>query len=183
MNPARRTQIERMAAIVRTNTDITAMPVDPAEVVKKLNGRVKDKWALAKGVEALVQRIADGSDCEFEIQISVTVHDNRRKFSIAHELGHLFLHMGYKTNPTKWATVEPYLDGAMFRQGHTEEEYEANEFAGALLMPKDLFAEQVKANENPETHRIRVQPIADFFGVSVDAVKTRGALLRLLAWK
>jgi Zn-dependent peptidase ImmA (M78 family) len=26
----------------------------------------------------------------------------RRNFSVAHELGHLFLHMGYIVSPEKW---------------------------------------------------------------------------------
>ena len=52
----------------------------------------------------------------------------RRKFTIAHELGHLFLHMGYMIDSDLWEQQE---NATFYRAGNSSEEYQANEFAAA----------------------------------------------------
>lgn len=79
----------------------------------------------------------DGSirkqDDGFIIYISPFQSTERRKFTIAHELGHLFLHMGYRINSDLW---NKQMDATYYRAGDSLLEYQANEFAAALLMPK-----------------------------------------------
>src|SRR5699024_9797079 len=66
----------------------------------------------------------------------------RRNFDLAHELGHLLLH--YKVEFT-------HLD----KNGYKEIEKEANLFAGAFLLPKEAFLEDMKQigrKTNPDTY-------------------------------
>jgi Zn-dependent peptidase ImmA (M78 family) len=112
----------------------------------------------------------------FEIAISPYQSAKRKKFTIAHELGHLFLHMGYLLDPDLWNVQ----DEKIYRRfGTNEEEYQANEFAAALLMPKEEFEKTV--SELAEGSRIDVQQVADHFKVSVSAAKNRGYFLGLFS--
>ena len=99
---------------------------------------------------------------------------------IAHELGHLFLHMGYLVNPDKWNAIDEYYDSPKYRQGYSEEEYEANQFAGAFLMPEKEYRQFVI--EYSKDNRINVNLIANHFNVSFDAALTRGKWLGIFQW-
>ena len=66
----------------------------------------------------------------------------RRRFTIAHELGHHVLHhTGAQTLFCRKATVEPEDTPAEVRPPLPPSEAEANAFAAALLMPADLIEE------------------------------------------
>lgn len=92
----------------------------------------------------------------------------RDRFTIAHELGHLFLeHLGEQKE--------------LFREGTGEAEYEANDFAANLLMPKAEFIECVYNNLDEEG-LCDLGAVSDYFKVSVSAVKTRGKFLGVFSW-
>lgn len=82
----------------------------------------------------------------------------RRRFTIAHELGHFFLeHEGRRF-------AEPSND-------NPPQERAANRFAAALLMPEDwLRAAWEDFRDNPD-HRPEI--VAEKFGVSAEALKVR----------
>ena len=109
---------------------------------------------------------------------SVSPHQpiGRRNFTIAHELGHLFLHMGYKINQEIWERQEV----TYFRKGDSEEEYEANEFAAAFLMPKKVYKEIM--DRHTEGNIVYTSKIAEEFNVSVKAASNRGKWLGYLVW-
>lgn len=83
----------------------------------------------------------------------------RRRFTIAHELGHFFLHRTLK---------ETFVDEVFARSGNSNQiEREANAFAAALLMPKKFIDNAI--NENFGDKPIRDEEIAilaNFFNVS-----------------
>ncbi|MBL7789359.1 MAG: ImmA/IrrE family metallo-endopeptidase [Chitinophagales bacterium] len=65
----------------------------------------------------------------------------RRRFTIAHELGHFILHS--KNQPM-------FIDRKMYRDinsttGEKQWEVEANSFAASILMPKALIDEEIKS--------------------------------------
>lgn len=87
--------------------------------------------------------------------INTIAHKNRRRFSIAHELAHIYLrHPGgvheYARNP----------------RHYDWQESEANYMAGAILMPRRKFLEV-----HFETDNIRTT--AEYFGVSREAAGIR----------
>jgi len=174
MTSARRRQINRLADLVRTCCDAD-VPVDVERVVRQLGGSVES--VTDADFEARIEKVDDG----FRITLGSPVAENRRRFSIAHELGHLFLHMGYIIDPDEWASIEAYMDSVYFRYGFGAEEYDANEFAGALLMPAEAFEQVAEANR--EGRRYAIGPIADHFRVSVEAAATRGRWLGFFAWE
>lgn len=86
----------------------------------------------------------------------------RDTFTIAHELGHIFLEHKLDQNNEIFRKVE--LDDI---------ERAANAFAAELLMPKELFAKKCEEFDN------EISMIAKFFGVSQAAVMVRMSILGL----
>jgi len=173
MQQARRDQISRLAETVRATCDLTT-PVDVELAVRRLRGEI-DRVDDAE-IEAKIEKRGDG----FRITLANDVHENRRRFSVAHELGHLFLHMGYLIDKDRWSQVGTYVDSVYYRYGFNIEEYEANEFAGAFLMPRAEFVQVANRHRSGDTYQIG--PIAEHFKVSADAAKIRGRWLGLFSW-
>lgn len=102
----------------------------------------------------------------------------RRRYTIAHELGHWVLHRGPEKALCRAAAVEPAetvtsAQGASPRSwpwkaspGEPQIEWEANVFGGALLLPPHL----VRRVWNEQRS---VEAIADAFDVSLSAVEGR----------
>lgn len=88
----------------------------------------------------------------------------RKLFTVAHELGHFFVHSHI---------CNEFVDGQLIsrecqdRYGTTE--LEANEFAGHLIMPESKVRERVTGQISVET----LQLLAKSFGVSTLAMETR----------
>ena len=115
----------------------------------------------------------------FKIIVSSYQDEQRKRFAIAQELGHLFLHMGYKTNAEIW---EKQADKVPFQEKDPEKVRQANEFAAALLMPRYIFFLTLEAaSDIAESGKrtIHMQAVADFFNVSLSAAYTRAKILGL----
>lgn len=95
----------------------------------------------------------------------------RRRFTIAHELGHWILHCDGASRPgAQYCRSEDVGAEAAAR----ELERQANAFAAALLMPEQAVRDLAAR------HRLNVQVLADLFGVSGPAMRVRLTALRLL---
>lgn len=95
---------------------------------------------------------------------SVIEHEGKRRFTIAHEIGHLRMHKNhFLLHNGNDATLEYFKSG--------NQETEANEFASELLMPETLFREISDEYEfgGPELLRY----LADYFKTSITSVAYR----------
>ena len=112
---------------------------------------------------------------------------NRLRFTVAHELGHLMLH-----EPPKFASIDSYLDYLKTPwTGKYTQEQEANEFAGRLLVPIDKlrnyfdeFALRIQQLipdwKDSQDLRIKfARQVAPKFAVHEDALLTRLSRERL----
>ncbi len=112
---------------------------------------------------------------------------NRLRFSIAHELGHLFLHR-QSFEAASITSADHLLDWLNEHHGRKYDyEREANEFAGRLVVPvsvlKDYFDRMVPAMDakygrhswvtNAEIRSSAAELIAPRFGVHPIAIETR----------
>lgn len=68
---------------------------DINDLVQKLGGSIQMKNDFSY---ASLEKNGDG----FKIIVSSYQDERRKRFAVAQELGHLFLHMGYKTNAEIW---------------------------------------------------------------------------------
>jgi Zn-dependent peptidase ImmA (M78 family) len=109
-----------------------------------------------------------------------TRYQERTRFSITHEIGHLILHKSWyeKYGPKN---LEDFLDShdRMDEKIYKYIEIQAQTFAGLVLVPKELLLRELKKrlgriplHEPPETLAPAVQDLPDIFQVS-DAVILR----------
>lgn len=104
----------------------------------------------------------DGS--RWVINVNSLHHPRRQRFTIAHELGHYFLHR---------SSQDKYEDTTFHRgRSYSQKELEADNFAGALLMPKEEFKMFIRSNSN------KIDDIAEYFGTSSLAIKKRADVIR-----
>lgn len=109
--------------------------------------------------------------------------EKRMRFSFAHELGHLVLH-GDQIKGDGFQTLEDFKRWAGSPENYKIAEYQANEFAGRLLVPIDLLNEEfdrccAEAEKLPDWRAIEgareylAKKIAPRFGVNHQVIEVR----------
>ena len=174
MTPQKKREIVQLAETVRESLELE-VPIDVEEAVKRLGGQVSYIEFLEGGMEAMVKRTGE----RFEIVLDKSKPKPRQRFSIAHELGHLFLHMGYLVDSERWQRSDEYKDSVFFRFGYSEEEEEAHEFAAAFLMPEEPFREISESNS--VDGKCLIKRVASHFATSQEAAFRRGKSLGLFS--
>lgn len=95
------------------------------------------------------------------------------RFSVAVELGHLFLHTGYKIDYDRWGSIP---DGRYVRVWNSEEHALAYEFASSFLMPIGLFPYRVRKESRNGV--VDITKLSKYFQVSelpvINRMKTIG---------
>jgi len=90
--------------------------------------------------------------------------EQRKLFTVAHELGHFFVHR---------ELCDEFVDGQFISRDEQERyalrELEANEFAGNLIMPEAAIRKRAMGAVTGDT----LQTLAKSFGVSTLAMETR----------
>lgn len=92
-------------------------------------------------------------------------HENRRRFTLAHEIGHHILHADYLASNVHVDTGILRRD-ELSSEGAYSKEIEANNFAAELLMPR---SEMQKLTSLDLSDDEKVAEVAKMFGVSVTA--------------
>lgn len=138
------------------------------DVVTMLGGYIEENKDIC---DSAIRKQNDG----FVIYIPSSYSAERKQFAIAQELGHLFLHMGYKISQKLWKKQKNMV---YYESKSPLEEYQANDFADALLMPKDIYKKVLE--QYTTENKVQTAKIAEYFGVSVSAAYGRGKSLGLL---
>lgn len=138
------------------------LPIDPFTIADRLGIIVRD----ARLRPDLSGQIAFGDGGNAVITVNASDHPNRRRFTVAHEIGHY-------TRRDEVGAKEGFVDyrDTLAGLGVDAEEIYANQFAAALLMPAHLV-KQFSAN-------MSVGAMANLFGTSVQAMNLRLRNLRL----
>lgn len=149
------------------------IPISDIEnVVTTLGGTVEAK-ANDFFYDGTIQKRSNDS---FAIITAPFLEEQRKKFVIAQQLGHLFLHMGFKTDPICWSAQIANIN----RNFHTAEQvYQANEFAFALLMPEEAYRKVADASTCGSC--VNTSQIASHFQVLTSTVIYRGRSIGYLA--
>ncbi len=166
--------INDMAGAVRNLYNIHG-PIDNIDtIVQQMGGTIVEDSSMDGFSDGKIRKTGANS---FEITVSPFQSYERRNFTVAHELGHLFLHMGFKTNQKLWDSQN---NVAYYRNGFSDLEYQSNEFAAALLMPEDEYKEIM--DKFTEGDLVNTAEVANHFHVSIDAAANRGKWLGYLKW-
>lgn len=171
MNIQMRRKIDQLASAIQKVYRID-IPIDDMEqVVKTLGGSIE---VDSNVIDGKIQKTRHS----FKIILgNYDFNSPRNRFTIAHELGHLFLHMGYKIDVDRWEHVDKDVYN---RLGFSQEESQANEFAAAFLMPSKQFYAQVK--KETEDSIINIPALARYFQVSQLAAINRAKFLEIVSW-
>lgn len=118
---------------------ITAIPVPLEKIAKHLGAKIRST-PLDEELSGMIF-VKDGVPI---IGVNSLHHGNRQRFTIAHEIAHLCLHREHITNTVhvdKGFPVTVLRRDARSAEGTEKLEIEANQFAAALLMPRQLLAQ------------------------------------------
>lgn len=171
MTETLRTKINELANTVLRCYEISTPITDIAKEIQKLGGTIKEDYKLGIYDDGKIEK----QDDSFAIITPANLSESSKNFTAAHELGHLFIHMGYKIDKELW---ESYRNGVYNKHDTPELEFQANEFAAAFLMPEEAYVKIMRENTNEKA--VNVPKIAKYFNMAIDRASYRGKSLGYL---
>lgn len=174
MRPYSRQAIERLATETRSECGQLSIPIDVEVVAKHLGARV-----LVEGFSDDLSGVLIRKGETSTIAVNCSHSPLRRRFTIAHECGHLVLeHEG-----------EVFVDKHILNRRDNssslavdEQEIQANQFAASLLMPRDEVVRYMDhLLRSHHSHAVLVELMASMFRVSKSAMEIRLVNLGLTA--
>lgn len=162
-------KIEFAAEQVLNQLKLNVVPVPVEEVASKLN--IKIGREPSEDFSGLLIR-KDGIAL---IGVNSTESHVRQRFTVAHELGHYFLH------PKQDSFVD-YRDNNTNKKEmmRSPRERQANAFAAALLMPRSKIVKDVKTLFKQGIDLEDISELAEKYEVSDEAMKYRLMNLHLI---
>ncbi len=165
---ARSTKAAQEARRVLEEAGIDTPPVDPELVAKHLGVQVK--FEPLNEISGLTFHGDKGN----RIIVNDSHPPNRRRFTLAHEIGHFLLHQGRQLVVDSSVRVSRRDD--LSSLATDSQEIEANTFAANLLMPRnfvlDALREILSDDENIEAETA-IGMLGQRFGVSREAMQYR----------
>lgn len=167
-----RRDIESRATEILRDHGLLQVPVDPLRVANALGIKVMSAVFSEAGKSGAVAKRGDN----FSIYVNANEPPARKRFTIAHEIGHKLLHMQgdadfeYVDTLDNFRTSEAPIDDGWTAERRAE--WEANTFAAALLMNEALLREKWQTDKDPNL-------LAWMFQVSPTAMLVRLAQLGL----
>lgn len=154
--------LEELTSNILLDNDMYKIPADILKIAR-MNDIDVYEGSLDKKISGAIKY--DVETQKFEILLNKNDAKTRQRFTLAHELGHFFLHKEILMSD------EIHID-TMFRMPD-EKEKEVDYFAGALLMNKTLLNKMYQNNKS-------ITELAELFDVSVSAMTVRLDILGLL---
>lgn len=166
MTPTQINTIEAKASGVLENVfgnfSNIKLPISLSSIIDKYNLTLRTGQFEDKNVSGVFSRT------DHEIYVADDESPNRKAFTVAHELGHYFLH---EDKDTDVFLREQILN---LTEESRENEKEANWFAASLLMPEKLIEKYYLLTKD-------IDVLSTLFGVSPTAVYYRLKNLHLAA--
>ncbi len=158
-------ELETLARQILVNNDMLKLPVNLATIANNNN---IDVYEVEMPDEISGSIRYNSKLNRFEILLNKKENSRRKRFTLAHELSHFFLH-----GATLKENKEIIYDSTLYRKNTAKyREKNVDYLAGALLMDKEILTRLYKINENLET-------LASIFKVSVSALTVRIFILGL----
>lgn len=157
----KREKIENVAIEILQNVDmLDKIPVDIIKIANSLGIKVYKCQFKEQGISGAILK----ENNEYKIYVKTDDAQVRKRFTVAHELGHFLLH--------KDKLEDEHYDDIMYRGNlSSDEEDEANYFASCLLMNKEPLLKISKLVKNKSE-------LARMFEVSEAAMNIRIGELR-----
>jgi Zn-dependent peptidase ImmA (M78 family) len=170
-----RTKIKLFVDYLLDTNDLRTIPIDLNRVAK-IAGATITHDKLDAGLSGFAYQ-KNGTRL---IAVNSDEGETRKRFTTAHELGHLFLH---KNRSVSYDQGLMMLRVSHSSKGTDINEIEANRFAAELLMPEEEVRKDIAKlgsidlmSENPETRK-HIDKLAERYQVSPRAMSVRLATL------
>jgi Zn-dependent peptidase ImmA (M78 family) len=160
--------IESLAEDKLYSYGFDTLPVDPLVITAIEGIEVYDADFHNPGVSGLITK----NGKEICIYVNSSDAPTRKRFTIAHELGHYFLHL-QNEDGNFVDSINLFRNSDSLRSEDASREVEANRFAAALLMPRDHVLQEWRKSKS-------VEFMAMHFDVSPTAMEFRLKNLRLI---
>jgi Zn-dependent peptidase ImmA (M78 family) len=163
--------IERAACEERgANERCSRPPIDIFEIAKARRIEIKEDLVGEYCGEGLLLPSRSG----YIVRLRASSTKSRKRFSLAHELGHTLFYKDEGKGPR-------HQIGVLDRSEKSAEERICNAFASALLMPPELVRQKIVdlPTAEPSTALCKLDSTARFFGVSVLALLHRLRAIQL----
>jgi Zn-dependent peptidase ImmA (M78 family) len=171
--------IEKIAEQLIEELGINELPVPVDKIAEKKGITVKPFDDLGDDVSGvLVVENGEGT-----IGFNSSHSKVRRRFTIAHELGHYVLHNNNTTElfvdtsahyiPENYSNIKIEYRNHLSSEGTVKKEQQANAFAAALLMPKKFLVEEIKNHHFDLSDDESISQLAKTFNVSMLAMSLR----------
>jgi Zn-dependent peptidase ImmA (M78 family) len=156
--------MESVNQIIQRHT--SCAPVNIEQLIRDLGIELDSKAELHSDISGQLERLDDG---KYKISVNKNHHYYRRRFSMAHELGHFLLHLHLVDEGVDDSKMYRSTDtGRFYNEKITNvHETEANKFASHILTPDKLVETAIQKNGND------AQTLSKIFKVSEQAMKIR----------
>lgn len=162
LKEAKKYQGKSLYDIIRMHDDLSVLTADLSQL--KINLTPSGLILFSQG--------------KYKIYIHDGCNENRKRFTLAHEIWHYCLHKDYLKDTGPFIDDDNTLYNRPWYTNLAEDikkkEEEANFFAAEILMPWDLVKEAYNKDDS-------LQKLADFFSVSTEAMFYRLKNLSLIA--
>lgn len=172
-----RKRIKALVDSILAQDNLRSIPIDLERVAKLADANVEIA-ELAKDLSGFAYQ---KNGMKF-IGVSVSEGTERQRFTLAHELGHLFLH---KNDSLRYDKGLMLLRNAHSSDGTDLIEVEANRFAAELLMPEEELRQDLSNAKNidfmneSEATQSYIKKLAKKYQVSPRAMNVRVSSLYL----
>ncbi len=169
----RRKQIEELVEKLLAENRISKPPVPMPRIARRLGLKLQPQPFKKEEGEMSGILVRDGKNVI--LGVNASHHPNRRRFTIAHEIGHYLLHEGNRVFVDR-SNYKVSLRDAVSGSGTNLEEIEANMFASLLLIPerflmKDLEGRSIDIADEQADQQVR--ELARKYKVSTQAMGFR----------
>jgi len=164
MNEKRnRENIETIARGKLKEYGMYGVPVDPAVLANRMGINVATVIFSDNDVSGMMRKTGD------TVRLYINNSDNpyRQRFTVAHELGHVVLHLNdFEEGDYPERNISMFRNNSNIDPGDRYKETEANQFAAALLMDEELVKDMWEKFKS-------LKSMADAFEVSKEAMAYR----------
>jgi Zn-dependent peptidase ImmA (M78 family) len=169
--------VRRLALRLTERYAAEGPPIDVGRIAAELGLEVVCA-DLGAGVSGLLVASSQGA----QICVNETDHPKRRRFTIAHEVGHHVLRHQFTPGEHVHVDRGNFISQRSPRSaaGVDRKEIEANQFAAHLLMPDDLVRRHVESLGSLSLVDWQVAKLAEKFDVSEQAMTIRLTTMGLL---
>lgn len=163
--------IKKLTKDVRTYFNIETPVRDIDAAVARIGGIIVEVDDYRELFNGTIRKIGD----RFIIYVLADWNEEKRRYSIARDLGFLFIPMGYATNKKLW---DSFKDGEYFNCNKTGQILVAKYFADCFLMPEKEFKEEVE--KKSKNSQVNIKELGEHFGVTNNDVNCRGIELGVI---